>query len=212
MMALLSLLLACPLMAQTYNATLPVETMEKEGAPQAIQQAVDSKFSVFGGTVAGNVFVTTTVYIQGNLAIGNNLTVANGIGVRATKNVGQDLWHNTWVDLVFGAEDFDRGGLHSTTSSSETVTVNLAGLWFVECSLFVRITTAGVATRILINGTERSHQSLPGSLVVTPALSVSDIFSLSAGDTIKCQAFQNTGAAVVTDTGSTNNITAVRLF
>ena len=67
MITLANILLLLASVASAEPQVLPVEDMDKPGAMQGLQQNLDSKFSVVGGTVTGESNFTSTVTIKSPL-------------------------------------------------------------------------------------------------------------------------------------------------
>jgi len=57
---------------------LPVEDMTKPGAQQVLQQDLDSKFGVSGGTVTGQVTLSSNTHFASYTTMASTLTITNG--------------------------------------------------------------------------------------------------------------------------------------
>lgn len=82
MIATLLLLLAGSL-AYAGPSTLPISSLDQEGALQAIQRALDEKFSVFGDTIVGPVLIHSTGTFFGPFNVftkGNDLIISTATG------------------------------------------------------------------------------------------------------------------------------------
>ena len=124
---------------------LPVEDVNKENAPQAIQQALDQTFSVNGGTIAGKVFIASHTEVGGNLVI---------------SPVGWGVTFPDGTTQTTAASNFTGGVLTSTLTVAPTlgtVTANhsaiIRGAWSVVGSTRLNAVNGVTFTNILNDAT-----------------------------------------------------------
>lgn len=96
MRALLFLFLATSASAQS-GLVWPVNDYDKDGSIQSLQQILDSKFSVYGGTITGPVYFSSTAFISG--------TSVTPIGADGSFSGNIDIYGHLGV-----------GGIHSATT------------------------------------------------------------------------------------------------
>lgn len=108
------LLLSSPIAAQP-SAVLPVDDYKKDGSIQAIQQALDQKFAVTGGTITGSVFISSPLYVNGNLITPSSSGSDNAL-LSATQTFSGA---NTFVSSVV----VQSGGRNIVFSTSTTASI-----------------------------------------------------------------------------------------
>lgn len=178
----------------------------------------DAAVSSFTATGSLQMQAGSTITARGTLTLSTGTAVGaathnlhlNQIGaVESTTQIGARLNHNSTEGLpsggsgkpvFFGAELYDRGDLHSTSASSQTITVPTGGggIWFLTGG--VSFSPNATGTReifFLINGvSQRGTLVIPGVITDSLTLSISDVLLLNDGDTIQLWAFQNSGTAL----------------
>lgn len=198
----------------TYNPSTSTLTVTTLGGTlsTAAQPNVTSVGTLVGGaTGAGFTVALTTSTITGTLPLARTPTLD---GVFLT-NTGSDITvaDSTYTAQTFDTEQVDDGGLHSTSSNTDRITIVTTGkynasctlLWGTESALGVRITV------IRLNGAT----ILPTALSVGTTLlgifqnvSMSG-YKLTAGDYLQCLGFQtSTGNMTLSKAGGRPNFGA----
>ena len=86
----MKLLLLIVLNCWAGGETVPIESLDKPGALQAMQQAFDDKFSIRGGTITGTSLFSSSVTVKGILSAETN---ASFTGAAST------VTFTGWIDI-----------------------------------------------------------------------------------------------------------------
>jgi hypothetical protein len=121
--------------------------------------------------------------------------------------------NNTFtVSVLFNAELFDTDGYHSTSSSTNRITIptGLAGKYLVTASLSYAANSTGVRI-IYINktsgGVETTHGGVTTSnigSVLNTSVATSTILDLAEGDYVTCEGYQNSGGSLNVASGTSS--------
>ena len=94
----MKLLLLIVLNCWAGGETVPIESLDKPGALQAMQQAFDDKFSIRGGTITGTSLFSSSVTVKGILSAETNasftgsastVTLSGWLGIAITTATAQ---------------------------------------------------------------------------------------------------------------------------
>lgn len=128
-------------------------------------------------------------------------------------SAGQSITTNTSTVLSFNAEVEDIGGLHSTTTNNSRITAVDAGLYHVtgQVQYPTGIGSGTVDCKVQVNGTVNTgpydSRAIPGGV---PAVNISSLIRLAAGDYIQLLTYQSSGASVTTTAGAFNTFLQAR--
>lgn len=133
------------------------------------------------------------------IASGQRLTPArlNPIIADLRQTTAQTLPNNTWVALLFQAEDIDTHGGHSTTSNTGRYTCTLAGTYMFNGAVaFASHATGQRWCRWHLNGGEifgtgANVQAITGQPTLLTARTA--VMTLAVGDYVELAAFQSSG-------------------
>ena len=137
-----------------------------------------------------------------------NPTIANGAvgtakfgaipGARVRNSSGEAVTSGIEATLTYDTEDFDTGGLHSTTTNTSRLTAPVAGKYLIMASAEWASNTSGRRLLIiLLNGsTEIARDSVSPSNtgVFHPEQTVETVYQLAAGDYVEVMASQDSGS------------------
>jgi len=102
--------------------TLPVEKVDKEKAPQAIQQALDDKFSMRGGTVTGRVSFIQDVDMQEDLTVVGDIIASSDLSVTGSISVGE-LHNSSTTGSNLTTADTGTNTTFGTCVTASTLTI-----------------------------------------------------------------------------------------
>lgn len=130
---------------------------------------------------------------QGNISF-----LLNPPACRVYNNAG--LTHTStgnWQKLSgFNSERYDTDSMHSTSVSSERITINTAGLYLVTAAIEWAANATGLrGLQISLNGSTpivTDHENSNGASFGT-AISVSTVYKFTAGQYFEVHGFQNSG-------------------
>jgi len=157
-----------------------------------------------------NVVYPTAGYDQNNsntmsgcTATANIATFASGtIGpniCQVTSNTTQSLADMTWAELNWNVNTYDTSGLHSTTTTTNTIFVKAPG-WYRLTALinFTANATGQRQIRFVRNGSAIDRSTAVGfGNASADTVIVSNIIQYAeAGDSIRIEAFQGSGGAL----------------
>lgn len=121
-----------------------------------------------------------------------------------TQSIADD---GSYHDVVWDTAEFDQGDLW-TSDDSETITIKYAGVWIITGYVAFAADVDGIRRlRLVLNGSTNLQTSMNpsmGAATETPVF-ISAPLLFDAGDTIKLQARQNSGAALNILGGSDDN-------
>lgn len=124
------------------QSVLPVEDMKKEGALQAMQQMSDSKFSIYGGTVTGQISASSITNVTEICFLGGACQTSAASNLLSSNNVWTGS--NTWTSTIT-----TNGQIHN--SSGTTSDIALAGPTWTNVT-FDGIAIAGSTLTITTSG------------------------------------------------------------
>lgn len=117
----------------------------------------------------------------------------------------QTIADSTWTAITFDAEDVDYGAAHSTSSNTDRYTAQVAGWYHVDATAaFVSNTTGLRGVRFAVNGTyvNGTETRLTAVAGGPTCVTHSDLVQLNAGDILRIEARQESGAGLNTNTTS----------
>lgn len=177
----------------TFNGNTPYDT-----GNLTIANYAPLASPTFTGTVTTAALNATTLNASGNDALlyqtTNALSIPNNTATTVT----------TWTKVS------DRVNTNFNAGTG-VFTAPVTGQYWVAANLTYAVTTGGSGiiqdVRIVGNGVTLAHNQLAVGVTTTvpQSVSVSGLVSLTAGQTIVIQAFQNSGSAVVLAVGSAYN-------
>lgn len=120
---------------------------------------------------------------------------------RLTNSANISTTTATAKNLTFDTEVFDSGTMHSTSVNTGRIVVPTggAGLYMIGANVEFDTNATGWRTLNLMLNTSTviaSHRAITSSASVTTRLSVATIYSLSAGDYLEVQVYQNSGGSL----------------
>ena len=139
---------------------LPVRSLDEPGTQQAIQQNLDSKFGVSGGTVTGPVAFSSNVAMSSYLTLGATATITGGGLNIVTANQGITFNDGTRqytaaVGGVSTAAWYTSSSEAPSASAGSTFTITAGNVYMFEYTLLWN-TTAG-NLRVRFNGDEGNN-------------------------------------------------------
>jgi hypothetical protein len=158
--------------------------------------------------------VITAPTIDSNAVVGTaNRLLHRQAMVRVTKSAAQTLTTSTFTAIAFDGETFDTDTLHDNVTNNSRLTASVTGKWFVEASVgFVANTTGQRALRVMKNGTTYySTAEITAGSSSRPALTITALVDLAAGDYVEIIGFQDSGGNLNVDT-TANDITHAAMF
>jgi hypothetical protein len=132
--------------------------------------------------------------------------------VRLTKSATQSVANNTATSLTFDVEDFDDGGMHSTTTNTSRITIPTGGggTYLIGSHVEFATNSTGARTLLLVvNGTstQSSVRDLAPSATVASRLACTTLVSLVAGDYVEARVVQTSGGNL--DAAASSNLWAI---
>ena len=139
-----------------------------------------------------------------------NPTIANGAvgtakfgaipGARVRNSLAETIAASSLVTLSYNTEDFDTGGLHSTTTNTSRLTAPVAGKYLITASAEWTANTSGRRILILVlNGSAqimRDSVSPNNTSSLGPEQSLETVYQLGAGDYVEVVAYQDSGSSL----------------
>lgn len=158
-----------------------------------------------GGAGGSGVIIVEEFYSAPGAV--NGINGSGVIAASATNNSGTHSANGAFQDIAtWNAPSVDT--YSSFDTSTGTYTIQVSGIYFVESSVaFSSNATGERVAKLVVNGsTQIAWAEIPGSGSFQTNAYVSRVYSFNAGDTVKVQAFQNSGGnlAYGTNVGSTN--------
>lgn len=104
---------------------------------------------------------------------------------RVTNSTGQSVTNNTLTDLTFDTETYDTDTMHSTSSNTNRITINTAGLYVVHGALLFDTDTdiTELLVRFLVNGaTDIGQERRAGAITGFNAFNISAVYKFAAAD------------------------------
>lgn len=156
---------------------------------------------------------------------GGEIDPGDEMRAKVYKSASQVIANNTLTDVTWDSEDFDLGGLHSTSSNTERITVPTGGdgIWLLVAtgSWEGRNAVGGrTAVQIFKNGTtrigiaEETPDAASGDGNLGTTYSAVAIVPLVAGDYVNVKVQQNSGGDLDLLGGAVDlaSFTACRIF
>jgi hypothetical protein len=126
----------------------------------------------------------------------------NFTGCRVFANSAQTISNATDTKIAFANETFDTDAFHSNVTNNTRITIpsGLGGYYKVTANIgFLSNTNGRRIFGIALNGgAVISQAEMTPNVQTEPAASITDIYSLSAGDYLELNVFQNSGTSVNT--------------
>lgn len=148
-------------------------------------------YTAAGTAVAGQVYTAAAHNVIATNV--NNFIVPPMCQVKRTTT--QAITTASVTDVLFNAETFDTDDMHSTTSNTDRITVNTAGVYIVTGNLQMAGNATGVrGIYIRKNGSTFARFFVTAvDALNLPGLSASAVITASAGDYFTCSVYQNSG-------------------
>ena len=188
------------------------EAIDEQGSPTMVD-GFRNQIGVSGANHDFNEAVHCTV--RG--ATTNRFNGMNAPHVRCKRSAVQSVPSGAYTSVNWTAEDADYAGMHDTASNTELVTIRRTGLYSCKSQLsFAANATGSRRLRFLVNGvtlipTEFAEWT-PTSGSPCYVFGAVDIH-LKAGDTVRVEAFQNSGGALdVRDLESFFSVTEIGAY
>lgn len=118
---------------------------------------------------------------------------------RAISTVEQSVPNISHTAIAFGAEEFDVGDMHSTSTNSERLTISTPGAYEIKAHASFASNGTGSYrwTRILKNGTtELDSVNGPPSAGARTIMEVGTCVELAAGDYVTLVVYQDSGGSL----------------
>ena len=150
------LLLTTPTYAQV-KTTLPVEDMDKPGSLQALQQSLDDKFSVGGGTVANSSYFASSMTIYGPLYPQGGIifpagTTLTGVSFTSMSAGGYTFDHQyASTETILNADYTEAGTVGGACLGGSTITLTTTGGNYLEFRLLGLFRNSG-AGQVAVGG------------------------------------------------------------
>lgn len=203
------------------DAALPDDSVLTEAfwTPNVRQQVVTQCTSITRPAhVAGRLISETDTGLVMRSDGAHWVPVTIGMACLLTKSVGQTVTTATDTDVTWDVEEFDVGGLHSTVSNTDRITIPAGGdgLWLFQAQIAFPANAAGIRGARLTPSTGvhvyMGTATVAGSSTYAPQLHVQRLWRMTAGQHMRVIAYQNSGGDL--DVEGNNGISwfsAVRL-
>jgi hypothetical protein len=116
---------------------------------------------------------------------------------RVTRTVNQGILNDDETALNFNSERYDTAGVHSTSANLSRLTAPVDGIYLVTAQVQWDVNGFGNRALALVRSdgvTVARNRIMPGTDPVNaPAVNLTTVVSLSAGDFIEAVVFQNSG-------------------
>jgi hypothetical protein len=128
---------------------------------------------------------------------------------RAYRTTAQSIPDSTWTSIAFDAENFDTQNMHDNVTNNTRITIPPGGdgIYLIAAGIGFAANGTGIrGVRFYKNGTTiiaAANTANPGAAYVGRVV-LTTVESLVAGDYVEVQAWQNSGAALNTLSGSEN--------
>lgn len=136
----------------------------------------------------------------------NGANVTGNPMLAATSVAGQSIPNGALTTVVFGTVERDSDVAYNSGTGVFTVPAGKGGDYSISCAITwsAALTATDVELNIIVNATQKRGVQFPNP-AANQSLVVSGVVNLVPGDTIKCQAFQNSGVAKTLNTVSYEN-------
>jgi hypothetical protein len=120
------------------------------------------------------------------------------VGARVYNSANISLAHGAEVVLTFDSERYDTDTIHSTSTNTERLTCQTAGVYLIIASVQIQGNAGGAARQVMIrlNGTTNLCNTRQVFNAADSNLSVSTIYELSATDYVTVVCYQDSGGAL----------------
>jgi len=165
--------------------------------------AIDAKGDLVAGT-ADNTFSRLAVGTNGTILVADSAETTglkwartgNFTGCRVYASSAQTISNSTDTKLAFANETFDTDGFHDNVTNNTRITIptGLGGYYRVTANSGFLVNASGRRIMaIALNGTNVSQIETSANAAAEPAASLTDTYSLSAGDYLEINVFQTSG-------------------
>ena len=128
------------------------------------------------------------------------------VGARVYNSAAISIPNNTATILTFNSERYDTDGLHSVSVNTDRLTCTRSGVHLISASIQFAAAAGGrrqlyfVVTPLLGGAAAvAAEQRTPIGVTAADQITISAIYSLSAGDYVQLVAYQNSGGALNVD-------------
>lgn len=192
-------------LTQVFTAGSAVTATKLNESSVPVVTSVGDITAPYVGQIVFNT-TDTRLYRCTNAAIPTWSAFTSGPIVSVTNSVNQSITNNSYVAANFDTELVDTDGTHSTVSNTDRLTIVKAGLYMVMPKThFIANATGQRACRLTLNGsvvagsvTVANNNGTQGVSVLGPT----QFLQLVAGDILRMEVWQNSGAALSTEAGS----------
>ena len=151
--------------------------------------------------------IVTAAQLNSNLRDAINFIIGPPLCI-CRQTLAQSIANTTWAGLTFDTEDINRDSMHSTVTNTSRLTAVTAGWYRLEASSgFVSNATGQRAFEWAVNTSRRSPASwinaTAGGLATMSHWAVT--LFLNVGDFVEALAWQNSGGALNTASGTAEN-------
>lgn len=142
-----------------------------------------------------------------NLYLRDNTEImgASRPSARIYQTAVNTLLNNTPTSLQFDTESFDVGGLHSTTTNTERMTITTPGIYLLQATVSFAANATGYRRVSIVNqvGNAIATEARAAFGTFNNEISLVGVSRLAAGDYAYVQATQTSGGSLNTVTGFT---------
>ncbi len=115
------------------------------------------------------------------------------------------LPNTTYTKIIFNSEKFDTASAYDTSTALFTVPSGQAGKYFLASQLYAGTSASRFILRMRLNNSS-SLLFMDGEKTAPVSAFASTVASLSVGDTVQIDAYQNSGGAINIEYSSTAEI------
>lgn len=128
---------------------------------------------------------------------------------RVSKSATQSIANSATTSVTFDTEDFDDGGMHSTTSNTSRITIPTGGAGTYMVGGMVEFAANATGQRtiyVVLNGTatQATVTNVTASGTVASRLACATLVQVVAGDYLELQVNQNSGGALNVSNSNTH--------
>jgi len=183
--------------ATSHSNGVPVENRLTAGTYEELATAADLE-SHLSDTAPHGAVATAT---PDRLALRDSKGQVVGFvpAARVYHSVAQSIASATTTYLSFDSERFDTDGIHDPVTNNSRLTCQTAGKYFISATILWGSNTTGYRQLGLrLNGvtTIALDRRNTNATAFNPAMTVSTLYNLSAGDYVETQVYQNSGGAL----------------
>ena len=180
-----------------------VQTVNPPSGSVGASQIADSSIALGKLSATGTKDSTTFLRGDNTFASAGGTNTPAFLAYRSGSNFS--LPNTTYTKIIFNSEKFDTASAYDTSTALFTVPSGQAGKYFLASQLYAGTSASRFILRMRLNNSS-SLLFMDGEKTAPVSAFASTVASLSVGDTVQIDAYQNSGGAINIEYSSTAEI------